>query len=124
MPFFILMIIISMGVALFAVQNPVSVSLNFVFWSFTSSLVLVILGSFLLGLIVATFFMLMMKARHYLADKKMKEDMAKLEQENQRLQEKISMLQHTQMMHDAARSQAQSAKASTEAGKISGTASR
>lgn len=86
MPFVILMIIISMGVALFAVQNPVSVSLNFVLWSFTTSLVLVILGSFLMGLIVATFFMLMMKAKHYLADKKQREDMAKLEAENKRLQ--------------------------------------
>lgn len=111
MPFVILMIIISMGVALFAVQNPVSVSLNFVLWSFTSSLVLVILGSFLMGLIVATFFMLLMKAKHYLADKKQREDMAKLEAENKRLQEKISMLQHAQMMHDAARSQAQESKA-------------
>lgn len=107
MTFFILMIIISMGVALFAVQNPVTVSLNFVFWSFSTSLVLVILGSFLLGLIAATFFMLMMKAKHYLADKKMREDMAALQAENKRLEEKIAMLQHTQMMHDAARSQAQ-----------------
>ena len=40
MPFLILVIIICMIVALFAVQNAVAVSLNFVFWSFSASLVL------------------------------------------------------------------------------------
>ena len=47
MPFLILVILLCIIVALFAVQNAVAVSLNFVFWSFQASLVLVILGSFL-----------------------------------------------------------------------------
>ena len=58
MPFLILVIIICMIVALFAVQNAVAVSLNFVFWSFSASLVLVILGAFLMGVLVATCFLL------------------------------------------------------------------
>ena len=62
MPFLILVIIICMIVALFAVQNAVAVSLNFVFWSFSASLVLVILGAFLMGVLVATCFLLTMKA--------------------------------------------------------------
>lgn len=70
MPFLILVIIICMIVALFAVQNAVAVSLNFVFWSFSASLVLVILGAFLMGVLVATCFLLTMKAKHYLKDKK------------------------------------------------------
>ena len=49
MPFLILVILLCIIVALFAVQNAVAVSLNFVFWSFQASLVLVILGSFLLA---------------------------------------------------------------------------
>ena len=118
----ILVIIICMLVALFAVQNAVAVSLNFVLWSFSTSLVLVILGSFLMGVLVATCFMLTMKAKHYLKDKKMREEMQQLEAENKRLQERVAMLQHTQLLHNeaaqAAAKQAEPAadKAAAESG--------
>lgn len=102
MPFLILVIIICMIVALFAVQNAVAVSLNFVFWSFSASLVLVILGAFLMGVLVATCFLLTMKAKHYLKDKKMREEMQQLQAENKRLQERVVMLQHTQLLHNEA----------------------
>lgn len=122
MPFLILVIIICMIVALFAVQNAVAVSLNFVFWSFSASLVLVILGAFLMGVLVATCFLLTMKAKHYLKDKKMREEMQQLEAENKRLQERVVMLQHTQLLHnEAAQAAAKQAepvadKAATESG--------
>lgn len=102
MPLLILVIILSIVVAVFAVQNALTVSLNFIFWSFSSSLVLVILGSFFIGVLVATCFLLAMKARQYLQDKKTQEQMSKLQAENIRLQERIAMLQHTQMLHDKA----------------------
>ncbi|CDD10460.1 putative uncharacterized protein [Phascolarctobacterium succinatutens CAG:287] len=102
MPFLILVIIICMIVALFAVQNAVAVSLNFVFWSFSASLVLVILGAFLMGVLVATCFLLTMKAKHYLKDKKMREEIQQLQAENKRLQERVAMLQHTQLLHNEA----------------------
>lgn len=102
MPFLILVIIICMIVALFAVQNAVAVSLNFVFWSFSASLVLVILGAFLMGVLVATCFLLTMKTKHYLKDKKMREEMQQLQAENKRLQERVAMLQHTQLLHNEA----------------------
>ena len=102
MPFLILVIIICMIVALFAVQNAVAVSMNCVFWSFSASLVLVILGAFLMGVLVATCFLLTMKAKHYLKDKKMREEMQQLEAENKRLRERIAMLQHTQLLHNEA----------------------
>ncbi|WP_418948455.1 LapA family protein [Phascolarctobacterium succinatutens] len=98
-----------MIVALFAVQNAVAVSLNFVFWSFSASLVLVILGAFLMGVLVATCFLLTMKAKHYLKDKKMREEMQQLQAENKRLQERVAMLQHTQLLHNEA-AQAEAAK--------------
>lgn len=100
MPLLILVIVLSIIVAVFAVQNAVAVSLNFVFWSFSSSLVLVILGSFFVGVLVATCFLLAMKARHYLQDKKTQEQITKLQAENARLQEQIAMLQHAQMLRD------------------------
>ena len=102
MPFLILVIIICMIVALFAVQNAVAVSLNFVFWSFSASLVLVILGAFLMGVLA-------MKAKHYLKDKKMREEIQQLQAENKRLQERVAMLQHTQLLHNEA-AQAEAAK--------------
>lgn len=102
MPFLILVIIICMIVALFAVQNAVAVSLNFVFWSFSASLVLVIIGAFLMGVLVATCFLLTMKAKHYLKDKKMREEMQQLQAENKCLQERVAMLQHTQLLHNEA----------------------
>ena len=109
MPFLILVIIICMIVALFAVQNEVAESLNFVIWSFSASLVLVIIGTFLMGVLVATCFLLTMKAKHYLKDKKMREEMQQLEAENKRLQERVAMLQHTQLLHNEA-AQAEAAK--------------
>lgn len=102
MPLLILVIVLSMVVALFAVQNAVTVSLSFVFWSFSASLVLVIFGAFLMGVLVAMCFMLAMKAKHYLQDKKLHEEMAQLQAENKRLEEQIAMLQHTQLLHDKA----------------------
>lgn len=117
MPFLILVIIICMIVALFAVQNAVAVSLNFVFWSFSASLVLVILGAFLMGVLVATCFLLTMKAKHYLKDKKMREEMQQLQAENKRLQERVAMLQHTQLLHNEAAQAEASKKAKPAADK-------
>lgn len=98
MPLLILVILLSIVIALFAVQNAVAVSLNFVFWSFSASLVLVILGSFLIGLLVAVCFMLAMKAKHYMKDRKMREQLQQLEQEKKRLEERIAMLEHAQLL--------------------------
>lgn len=102
MPFLILVVLVSIAVAFFAVQNAYSVVLNFIFWEFTTSLVMVILGAFLLGILVATCFIIATKAKHYLHDKKMQEEIAKLKSENARLEERVSMLQHTQKLHDEA----------------------
>ncbi len=104
MPLLILVILLSIVVALFAVQNAVTVSLNFFLWNFSSSLVLVILGAFFIGVLVATCFLLAMKARHYLRDKKLHEEITNLQNEKKRLEERIAMLQHTQKLHNEASS--------------------
>ncbi len=100
MPFLILTIIISIGVALFAIQNAVGVSLNFFIFSFNTSLVMVILGSFLMGLLVATCYMLKQKATHYLQGKKLHEQITTLENEIKKLEEQNKMLMHNQQFHD------------------------
>lgn len=96
------MIIVSILVALFAMQNAMVVELNFIFWEFTASLVVVIVSAFALGMLVAMCFMLYMKAKHYMKDRKMQEDMKRLQAENAKLTERINMLQHSQMAHDNA----------------------
>lgn len=98
----VVMVIVSILVALFAMQNAVVVELNFIFWEFTASLVVVIVSAFALGILVAMCFMLYMKAKHYIKDRKTQEDIKKLQAENDRLLERISMLQHSQMAHDDA----------------------
>lgn len=116
MPLLILVVILSMLVALFAVQNAASVSLNFVLWNFSASLVLVILGSFLIGVLVATCFLLAVKAKHYLQDRKMREEINKLQSENKLLQERITMLQHNQILHNASESKKATFENTVESG--------
>ncbi len=100
MPYLLITVLISIVVALFAVQNAINVSLNFFVWSFNTSLVLIILGSFFLGILVETCYLLMVKAKHYLQDKKMNEEIAKLKNENKVLEERIAMLMHNQKLHN------------------------
>ncbi len=88
----ILVGIISCCVALFAIQNAVPVELNFIFWTLESSLVLVILGSFLCGILAATFFILNMKYQNYKTNKKQKAEITDLERENAKLQNRVNEL--------------------------------
>lgn len=81
MPYLLFTVLVSIVVALFAVQNAVGVALNFFVWSFQSSLVIVILGSFLLGILVAGCYLLMVKARHYMLERKLNDEIAKLQRE-------------------------------------------
>lgn len=112
--FTIIMIALSILVAMFAIQNAITVPLNFILWEFNSSLVLVILGAFFAGVMVTTCFLLIAKARHYLADKKMREEITALQNENKRLEERISMLQHTQILHQEASMKAKVATDTTD----------
>ena len=108
MPYLFFTLFISVIVAVFAVQNAVSVSLNFAVWTMQTNLVIVILGSALLGALATLFFTLMMKAKHYLQDKKTREEMA-LQKDNAKLREEVAMLMHTQKLHKEAAAKAEPA---------------
>lgn len=99
MPYLLITVLISIVVALFAVQNAVSVSLNFFVWNFKASLVIIILGSFFLGIFVETCYLLMVKASHYMQNKKFNEEINRLKNENKVLEERIAMLMHNQKLH-------------------------
>ena len=107
MPYLFFTLFISVIVAVFAVQNAVSVSLNFAVWTMQTNLV--ILGSALLGALATLFFTLMMKAKHYLQDKKTREEMAALQKDNAKLREEVAMLMHTQKLHKEAAAKAEPA---------------
>lgn len=54
-------------------------------------------------------FTLMMKAKHYLQDKKTREEMAALQKDNAKLREEVAMLMHTQKLHKEAAAKAEPA---------------
>jgi uncharacterized integral membrane protein len=96
------MCLVSLCVALFAVQNSMTVAVTFLTWNFTTSLVMVILSSLAAGLLIAFCWGLKLKTQHYLRDRKRQEQIAVLEEEKAKLQEEIQMLMHAQKQRLAA----------------------
>lgn len=96
MAYLVLMLVVSLTVALFAVQNAVTVDVSFIAWKFSTSLVIVILLSVLAGIIIALFWMLKMKTQNYLNIKKLNEQIAALQKDAEKLAEENRMLKHSQ----------------------------
>ena len=85
--------IIAFAVAVLALQNSMVVTVNFIAWSFEASQVLVILGSALLGFLVAFCWGLYGKAKNYLQNRKVKEQIKTLESEKQALLARVQQLE-------------------------------
>lgn len=100
MPYLLFTLIISIVVAVFAVQNAADVTVGFLMWTVQTSLVVVILGAALLGAVAMGFFTLMLKAKHYLYDKSLKFEIDQLKKENAKLKEEKQMLMHSQRNKD------------------------
>ena len=96
MAYLVLMLIVSVAVALFAVQNAMVVDVNFMAWKFSTSLVMVILLSVLSGIIITLFWLLKMKTQNYIQLKKLKDQIGELEGKNSKLKEENDMLMHAQ----------------------------
>lgn len=97
MIYIILTMVISLLVALFAVQNAMIVEVKFLSFTFVTNLVMVILSSLLAGIFITLIWTLKMKAAHFLKDKKVQDGITLLELKNQKLEEEIAMLKHTQL---------------------------
>lgn len=95
MPYLLFTLIISIIVAVFAVQNAADVTVGFLMWTVQTSLVVVILGAALLGALAMGFFTLMLKAKHYLYNKSLKFEIDQLKK-NAKLKEEKEMLMHSQ----------------------------
>lgn len=104
MPSLVVAVILSLILACFAIQNANGVEVDFLFLTFEVPLVIVVLLSFLCGVLVATIFLLRNKYRNYQERKKMNQEIIDLENENSKLQEKIKMLMYNQRLHDGNRS--------------------
>ena len=102
MAYLVLMLVVSLTVALFAVQNAVTVDVSFIAWKFSTSLVMVILLSVLAGIIIALFWMLKMKTQNYLNIKKLKEQIEALQKDAEKLTEENRMLKHSQKIRTEA----------------------
>ena len=96
MAYLVLMLIVSVAVALFAVQNAMMVDVSFMTWKFSTSLVVVIICSLLAGIIISLFWLLKMKTQNYLQFKKMREQITELENKNSKLAEENKILMYTQ----------------------------
>jgi putative membrane protein len=88
-------------VALFAIQNAMTVEVQFLFWTFTTSLVLVIFSCFLAGVLVTSLWVLKIKASHYLKDRKRKATIKDLEDEKAAIEEKLEMQMHAERQKTA-----------------------
>lgn len=85
MSILIITVVICIFVAVFAMQNAATVSLSFLFVEFESSLAVLTLTSFLFGVLAAACYIIVIKTRQYIKDRKTKGEMEKLEKQIQSL---------------------------------------
>jgi uncharacterized integral membrane protein len=88
----ILMAILALLVAIFALQNTMVVELSFLAWSFTTNLVVVIIGAAVMGMIIASLWGLKLKAQHMWRNMKKNNEISGLEEERNLLRKKVEQL--------------------------------
>lgn len=86
----ILMGLIALFIAIFALQNATPVEVSFLAWHFSMSLALIIMGCLLLGFAFASLLTLKIKASHYMKDRKLKNQLRDLEEEKAQWEKKES----------------------------------
>jgi uncharacterized integral membrane protein len=90
--YMILMAILALLVAIFALQNTMVVELSFLAWSFTTNLVVVIIGAAVMGMIIASLWGLKLKAQHMWRNMKKNNEISGLEEERNLLRKKVEQL--------------------------------
>jgi putative membrane protein len=81
MLYLIVMGIMALCIAIFAVQNAVMVEVSFLFWHFSMSLALIILGSLVIGFMISGLIALKVKTTHYMKERKLKGEIKELKQQ-------------------------------------------
>jgi uncharacterized integral membrane protein len=90
--YMIIMAILALLVAIFALQNTMVVELSFLAWSFTTNLVVVIIGAAVMGMIIASLWGLKLKAQHMWRNMKKNNEISGLEEERNLLRKKVEQL--------------------------------
>jgi putative membrane protein len=90
--YMIIMAILALLVAIFALQNTMVVELTFLAWSFTTNLVVVIIGAAVMGMIIASLWGLKLKAQHMWRNMKKNNEISGLEEERNLLRKKVEQL--------------------------------
>jgi len=96
MIYLILSGLVCIFVALFAIQNAMTVEVTFLAWTFTTSLVMVIFCCFLAGVLVTSLWVLKIKASHYIKDRQRKATIKDLETAKAEVEEKLEMQMHAE----------------------------
>ncbi|MCQ2361602.1 MAG: LapA family protein [Acidaminococcaceae bacterium] len=92
MPYLILTSVISIIVALLALQNGANTSLNFILWQFEIPLICVILGSFLAGALVSSLILMYSKLQHLVTNYKNNQEIKRLNKQVDDLKANIALL--------------------------------
>lgn len=98
MLYLIFALILSLLVAVFAVQNAILVTVDFFAWRLEMSLVLIILTSLLTGILITSSYLMKLKFNQYLSDKKFREQIEILEKKEQELLAEIKLLKPTEKL--------------------------
>ena len=90
----IIFLVFALMISVFAVQNPIPVNLKFFVWSFSGiSLVLIILGSFLSGALLAILLNTFKNLKNKMHIKELISKVQVLTEEKQRLEKEISSIE-------------------------------
>lgn len=92
MPYLILTSVVSIVVALLALQNGANTSLNFILWQFEIPLICVILGSFLAGALVSSLILMYSKLQHWVTNHKNNQEIKRLNKQVDDLKANIALL--------------------------------
>jgi uncharacterized integral membrane protein len=92
MLYMVVMAVVAILVAVFALQNTMVVELSFLTWTFTTNLVVVIVGSAIAGMIIASLWGLKLKAQHMWRNMKKNSEISGLEDERALLRKKVQEL--------------------------------
>ena len=92
MLYMVVMAVVAILVAVFALQNTMVVELSFLTWTFTTNLVVVILGSAVAGMVIASLWGLKLKAQHMWRNMKKNNEISGLEDDRALLRKKVQEL--------------------------------
>ncbi|MCX8012265.1 MAG: LapA family protein [Desulfobacterota bacterium] len=77
----ILSFLIILGITVFALQNGMLLEVNFLFWSFKTSLIAVILGSALTGVFLISLFLVPLLIKKHFREKRFNRQIMELERQ-------------------------------------------